>query len=291
MTAGTDRNPAALRVPSGPRSRVGAPGGRASVAPHPRRRGGRGQARRLAWIAGLAAFYAACLWVVPLDLARLWAGLPRLASWLAGSFPPDFSGPGDLAGRAAETVAIATLGTTLAAGLALPLTLFATRPVAPVPALYHPARAVLDVLRGVDGFVFALIFVAAVGLGPFAGLLGVALHSAGSVAKLWSEALEAADPAPVEAALTAGASRTAAAAVVLLPETLPQTASAVLYVWEFNIRASTVLGLVGAGGLGQELKNAVDLLDFARVLAILLVIVALVLAADRLSARLRAALL
>ena len=80
-------------------------------------------------------------------------------------------------------------------------------------------------------------------------------------------------------------------AVVLLPETLPQTASAVLYVWEFNIRASTVLGLVGAGGLGQELKNAVDLLDFARVLAILLVIVALVLAADRLSARLRAALL
>jgi phosphonate transport system permease protein len=108
---------------------------------------------------------------------------------------------------------------------------------------------------------------------------------------LWSEALEAADPAPMEAALSAGAGRAQAAAVVLVPETLPQTASAMLYVWEFNIRASTVLGLVGAGGIGQELKNAVDLLDFNRVIAILLVIVALTLAADRLSAALRRRLL
>ena len=172
--------------------------------------------------------------------------------------------------------------------LALPLALVAARPVAPVPGLYHPVRALLDALRGMDGFVFALIFVAAVGLGPFAGMIGVALHSAGSLAKLWSEALEAADPAPMEAALSAGAWHAQAAAVVLLPETLPQTASAMLYVWEFNIRASTVLGLVGAGGMGQELKNAVDLLDFSRVLAILALIVAMTLAADRLSAALRA---
>ena len=169
--------------------------------------------------------------------------------------------------------------------------MLAARPVAPVRLLYQPTRFLLDLLRGVDGFVFALIFVAAVGLGPFAGLLGIALHSAGSIAKLWSEALEAADLAPVEAALSAGASRTQAALVVLLPETLPQTVSAVLYVWEFNIRASTVLGLVGAGGLGQELKNAVDLLDFARVGAVLIIIVALVFAADRLSLKARAALL
>ncbi len=220
--------------------------------------------RRLAWLSGLAAVYAACVWAVQPDLPRLWAGLPRLAGWLAGAFPPDFSGLGDLLRRAAETVAIATLGTTLAALLALPLAVMAARPVAPLPALYHPARALLDALRGVDGFVFALVFVAAVGLGPFAGMLGVALHSAGSIGKLWSEALEAADLAPVEAAL---------------------------YVWEFNIRASTVLGLVGAGGLGQELKNAVDLLDFARVLAVLAIVVALVLAADRLSAALRRRLL
>ncbi|WP_328702766.1 phosphonate ABC transporter, permease protein PhnE [Belnapia mucosa] len=243
--------------------------------------------RRLLLLLALAALYAACIAVVQPDLPRLWAGLPRLARWLAGAFPPDFSGLPDLLRRAAETVAIATLGTSLAALLALPLALLAARPVAPLPLLYHPARALLDALRGIDGFVFALIFVAAVGLGPFAGMLGVALHSAGSIAKLWSEALETADPAPLEAALSAGGSRAQAAAVVLLPETLPQILSALLYVWEFNIRASTVLGLVGAGGLGQELKNAVDLLDFARVLAILLIIIALVLAADRLSAALR----
>ncbi len=247
--------------------------------------------RRAAWLLAAVALYGVCVWVVSPDLPRLWAGLPRLFGWLSTAFPPDFSDPGDLARRAAETVAIATLGTTLAAVAALPLVLFAARPVAPVAWLYHPVRGVLDLLRGVDGFVFALIFVAAVGLGPFAGMLGVALHSTGSIAKLWSEALETADLAPVHAALSAGASRAQAATVVLLPGALPQMASTVLYVWEFNIRASTVLGLVGAGGVGQELKNAVDLLDFARVLAILLVIVALVLAADRISARLRAALL
>jgi phosphonate transport system permease protein len=244
-----------------------------------------------AWIAGFIALQAACVWLVEPDLPRLWAGLPRLAGWIAGGFPPDFSGAGDLARRAAETVALATLGTTVAAVLALPLTLFAARPSAPVAVLYHPVRGLLDALRGIDGFVFALIFVAAVGLGPFAGMLGVALHSAGSLGKLWSEALESADPAPMEAARSAGAGRAQAAAVVLLPETLPQTASAMLYVWEFNIRASTVLGLVGAGGIGQELKNAVDLLDFNRVIAILIIIVGLTLAADRLSAALRRRLL
>ena len=247
--------------------------------------------RRAAWIVGFVALQAACVWVVQPDLGRLWAGLPRLAGWIVGGFPLDFSGLEDLLTRSAETVALATLGTTLASVLALPLALAAARPSNPWPALYHPARTLLDALRGVDGFVFALIFVAAVGLGPFAGMLGVALHSAGSLGKLWSEALEAADPAPMEAARSAGAGRAQAAAVVLLPETMPQIASSTLYVWEFNIRASTVLGLVGAGGIGQELKNAVDLLDFNRVLAILALIVGMTLTADRLSAALRARLL
>lgn len=242
------------------------------------------------WLAAVLAFHLACLWVVQPDVGRLLAGLPRLLGWFAGAFPPDFSGPGDIAWRAAETVAIATLGTSLAALMALPLTLLAARPVTPSPALRQPARAVLDALRGVDGFVFALLFVAAVGLGPFAGLLGVALHSAGSLAKLWSETLESGEPALLEAVLTSGGSRAQAAATVLVPQALPEGASALLYVWEFNIRASTVLGLVGAGGLGQELKNAVDLLDFARVLALLIVIVAMVLLADRLSAAVRARL-
>lgn len=247
--------------------------------------------RGFAVLAGIGLVYALCLWVVAPDLPRLWSGLPRLAGWLATGVPPDFSGPADLALRAGETFSIATLGTTVAAALALPMVLFASRPVAPVAWLYHPVRGILDTLRGIDAMVFALIFVAAVGLGPFAGMIGVALHSAGTIAKLWSEALETADLSPVEAAISAGASRAKAALFVLLPVTLPQTASALLYVWEFNIRASTVLGVVGAGGLGQDLKNGIDLLDFRRVLAVLIIIVAMVVTVDRLSARLRRALL
>jgi phosphonate transport system permease protein len=102
--------------------------------------------------------------------------------------------------------------------------------------------------------------------------------------------VESVDPRPAEAILSAGGTRLQVARFALIPQTIPQTTGALLYVWEFNIRASTVLGLVGAGGLGQELKNAVDLLDFNRVFAILLVIVALTLAADRISAALRRSL-
>lgn len=233
---------------------------------------------------------AGSTWMVAPDPARLAAGLPRLMGWLGGAWPPDFSGAGDIARRAGETVGIATLGTLAAGIMALPLALIATRQVTPSFALYHPLRSLLDMLRGVDGFVFALLFVAAVGLGPFAGMLGVALHSAGSVAKLWSEALENADPRPSEAILAVGGTRLHVAVCALMPQTLPQNLGSLLYVWEANIRASTVLGLVGAGGLGQELKNAVDLLDFNRVLAILIVIVALTLTADRISGALRRSL-
>lgn len=245
--------------------------------------------RALLWSA-FFVLLAGSAWVVAPDPSRLAAGLPRLMGWLAGSWPPDFSGGADIARRAGETLGIATLGTLAAALIALPMTWIATRQVTPARALYHPARGVLDGLRGVDGFVFALLFVAAVGLGPFAGMLGVALHSAGSIAKLWSEAMESADPRPSEAITAVGGTRLHVALFALVPQTLPQNIGALLYVWEFNIRASTVLGLVGAGGLGQELKNAVDLLDFNRVLAILIIIVALTLAADRISGALRRSL-
>jgi phosphonate transport system permease protein len=245
--------------------------------------------RLLGWGAFLL-LVAGSAWVVAPDPARLAAGLPRLLGWLATAWPPDFSGAPDIAWRAGETVGIATLGTLLAAGLALPMALGATRQVSPGVGLYQPIRALLDSLRGIDGFVFALLFVAAVGLGPFAGMLGVALHSAGSVAKLWSEAMENADPRPSEAILAVGGTRLHVAVFALMPQTLPQNLGGLLYVWEANIRASTVLGLVGAGGLGQELKNSVDLLDFNRVLAILMVIIALTLTADRISGALRKAL-
>lgn len=247
----------------------------------------RGLGRRLAVVCGLVLLYAACVSVSNIDLGRLAGGLPRLFGWLARSWPPNLEDLDAVIRGAAETIAIATLGTTLGAILAVPLCLLAARNVAPSLVLYYPARMILNVLRSIDTFVFALLFVAAVGLGPFSGILGLALHVAGSIAKLWSEQIEAADPRPIEALTATGASRLLVIRYGLWPMVAPGLASIVLYMWEFNIRSSTVLGLVGAGGIGQQLKNAVDLLDFSSLLTILLVILLMVTLADALSAFVR----
>ncbi|MDZ4792615.1 MAG: phosphonate ABC transporter, permease protein PhnE [Hyphomicrobiales bacterium] len=249
---------------------------------------------RLRFIALLligAAFYTFFLNVSGVSVSKLVDGLPRLANWLARAWPPDLSDLNDLLLRAAETVAIATVGTSFGAMIAAPLCFFAARNTSAGGWMYYPARWLLNALRGIDSFVFALIFVAAVGLGPFAGVLGVALHTAGSLAKLWAEAIESAEPGPLEAAVMSGASRFKVITYALLPDVLPALTSILLYMWEFNVRASTVLGIVGAGGVGQELKNSIDLLAFDRVLTIILIILVMVTSIDTFSAWLRRRLL
>lgn len=241
-------------------------------------------------IAG-AAFYILCLDLSEISIAKLWHGLPRLANWASRAWPPDLSEIGTLAYRAAETVAMATVGVSLGALISVPICFLAARNLTPSMWLHHPARWLLNVLRGIDAFVFALIFVAAVGLGPFAGVLGIALHVAGSIAKLWAEQIEAAEPGPLEAATMSGASWLKVALYALLPDVMPSLTSILLYMWEFNIRSSTVLGVVGAGGIGQELKNSMDLLQFDRLLTILLIILAMVTAIDALTGWLRRKLL
>lgn len=233
------------------------------------------------------AFYALCLSVAEVSLSRLWEGLPRLATWIGRSWPPDLSELDVLIRRGLETVAMATIGVSFGAIIAAPICLLAARNVGASPVFSLPARWLLNALRGIDSFVFALIFVAAVGLGPFAGVLGIALHTAGSIAKLWAEAIEATENGPVEAAQMSGAGRLRVFLHAQMPDVMPQLSSILLYMWEFNVRASTVLGVVGAGGIGQELKNSVDLLLFDRVLTILLVILAMVTLIDQLSAWLR----
>ena len=238
-----------------------------------------------------AAFYLACLHFAEINLGKLWEGLPRLAKWAGRAWPPDFSELTTLLHRAAETVAMATVGMSFGAALAVPLCVLSARNTSPSAWLYYPARWFLNILRGIDSFVFALIFVAAVGLGPFAGVLGIALHAAGSIAKLWAEAIEAVEPGPIEATTMSGAGHHKVIVYAMLPDVMPALISILLYLWEFNVRASTVLGIVGAGGIGQELKNSVDLLIFDRVFAILLIILAMVTAIDQLSNWLRQRLL
>src|SRR5437660_5127618 len=203
-----------------------------------------------------------------------------MLTWIGRSWPPDTRELPIFIQRCAETVAMATMGTTIATVLALPVCVFASRNLTPWPPLYYPTRWFLNALRGIDSFVFALIFVAAVGLGPFAGVLGVGLHTWGSTAKLWAEAIENIPAGPLEAAAVTGASRVKVLAFALVPDVAPVMLSIGLFWWEFNVRASTVLGVVGAGGIGQELKNSMDLLDFPRLLTILVIILAMVTVID-----------
>lgn len=246
-----------------------------------------GRLRFLLVVAGLAAFYTLSWHLARVDPAKLWTGLPKMAGWAAKAWPPATDELPVLAWRVAETVAMAAVGTTVAALLALPVCILAARNVTPSLALYYPARWLLNALRGIDSFVFALLFVAAVGLGPFAGVLGIALHTWGSTAKLWAEGIENIQPGPLEAAAATGASRLKVVAFALLPDALPGMVSVGLFWWEFNVRASTVLGVVGAGGIGQELKNSMDLLDFPRLATVIGLILVMVTVIDFFSERVR----
>ena len=238
-------------------------------------------------VALVAAFYLLAGYLVHFDLGRLASGLPKLGRWIVGAWPPDFAELPLFLRRTGETVAMAAIGTTLAVLIALPLAVLASRNITPFPRLHYPTRWLLNALRGIDSFVFALLFVAAVGLGPFAGVLGIAFHTSGTAAKFFADQIESTNLGPYEAIRAAGASGPAAVSFALVPDILPLMLSTSLFWWEFNVRASTVLGVVGAGGIGQELKNSMDLLDFSRLFTIIAVILVAVTAIDWFSGWLR----
>ena len=238
-------------------------------------------------VAAIVAFYLVAADLAQLDLGKLGMGLPKLWDWLSRAWPPRFDELPLFLWRTAETVAMAAIGTTLATLIGLPFAILASRNITPLPWLYFPTRWFLNALRGIDSFVFALLFVAAVWLGPFAGVLGIMLHTAGTAAKFFADQIESTDLGPHDAIRATGAGRLTALTYGLLPDILPLLLSTSLFWLEFNVRASTVLGVVGAGGIGQELKNSMDLLDFSRLFTIIAVILIVVTALDWLSGWLR----
>jgi phosphonate transport system permease protein len=195
-------------------------------------------------------------------------------------------------GRATwTTFQIATLGSLLAALLALPLGLLSARNLRAPRPLAWAASSVLDVSRAIHTLVFGLVLVGIVGLGPTAGILAIALHSMGTYGKLYAESIETLDMGAVDAVRATGARPSEVFFSAVWPSVLPQFVSNHLYVWEFNIRDSTILGLIGAGGLGLLISEAVSLFQWSRLASILLVVVALVTVFDALSRRIRQALL
>ena len=188
------------------------------------------------------------------------------------------------------TLQIATLGSLLAAVLALPFGLLAARNLGAPRLLAWAAKAVLDTARAIHTLVFGLVLVGIVGLGPTAGILAIALHSMGTCGKLYAESIEALDMASIDAVRATGASPAQVFFNAVWPAVLPQFVGNHLYVWEFNIRDSTILGLIGAGGLGLLISEAVSLFQWSRLATIVLVVIALVMAFDALSRRIRRAL-
>lgn len=232
-------------------------------------------------------FVAVCVIVAKVDPVALVKGMPRLFEWASTAWPPYAKELDVIAFRAFETVAIATVGTLAAAVLAAPLAMLVANNTAPLPWLAMPLRWFANACRGIDTVVFALLFVAAVGLGSFAGVLGMIVHSLGVLIKLNSEAIETLPRAPLEAAAMSGAAPAKVMSHAVLPALLPNLASVSLYVWEANVRTSTVLGIVGAGGIGMEIKAAIDLLDFQRLFTLTAAVLLMVTLIDQLSAWLR----
>ena len=189
------------------------------------------------------------------------------------------------------TLRIATLGSLLAALIALPVGVLAARNLrAPMP-LAVLAQGVLNVTRAVHTLVFGLVLVGIVGLGPTAGILAIALHSMGTYGKLYAEAIETLDMAAVEAVQAVGATPPQVFFQAVWPAVLPQFVSSHLYIWEYNIRDSTILGLIGAGGLGLLISEATSLFQWGRLATLLLVVIAMVMLFDAASRRIRQALL
>lgn len=238
---------------------------------------------RCALAAAVIALVSLSIWLAHVDLAALWSGMPVLGSWALRMFPPDLSELMVLVQRTFETIGMGIAGTLFAAVLAIPLTLCGTRQLYLGEVTYQFSRFLMNCSRGIDSFIFAILFVAAVGLGPFAGVIGIALHSCGNIAKLWSEAIDNLDKRPALALRVMDVSKSSVWRYAILPAATPSLLSSLLYVFEANVRSSTVLGLVGAGGIGQELKNSVDLLLLDRLGTILILILISVTLIDRVS--------
>jgi phosphonate transport system permease protein len=223
------------------------------------------------------------------SLGRMIEGLPFMWDFLRRMVPPDFSVLGNAVRGAMETIQIAVVGTAVAALLALPLGFAAARNAAP-PWLFYWARSLLNAFRAVDTLVYALFFVAAVGLGPFPGVLAVMVYTATVLAKLYSEAIEAIEPGPVDAVRATGATTLQVLRWGVLPQLVPQFLSFTLYRFETNIRAAAVLGFVGAGGIGFYNQTYLRLLNYPAAATVLLVLIVLVMIVDFASSRLRARL-
>jgi phosphonate transport system permease protein len=240
---------------------------------------------------------------------ELVAGIPNIIDFIVRLFPPDF----DVAPTTIpiwgifqpafgesitlnlprsipyiiETLQMGIIGTVLGVLLSIPFGLLAARNITPHPIVYQVTRMILNINRAIPELIFALIFVAAVGLGPFGGVLALAVGSIGSLAKLYAESIEQIDPQQVLAVRATGANGAQAFRFGVLPQALPLMATYSLLLFEHNVRSATILGLVGAGGVGFILQKYLSLFQYRELMGTLLFIIIMVTIIDRASDYLR----
>ena len=223
----------------------------------------------------------------PLDLI---ADSGNMATYARDFFPPDFRDWRAYVSEMIVTVQIALWGTALAVLCAVPFGLLCSANIAPV-WIHQPVRRLMDSFRAINEMVFAMLFIVAVGLGPFAGVLALWIHTTGVLAKLFSEAVESIDPRPVEGIRATGANVLEEIVYGVIPQVMPLWVSYSLYRFESNVRSASVVGMVGAGGIGVILYEVIRSFQYAETTAVMLIIIVFVTLIDLASARIRKTLI
>ncbi len=224
---------------------------------------------------------------IDFDVPRLLTNLTRGASILAEFWPPDFGILPRTVGPILETVQMAIIASVIGCGLALPVAFLASRVTTPNTVSLVLDRTLLSVVRALPDILYALIFVAALGIGPLPGILALILFNIGVVAKLLSETVDGVDPGPGEAARAAGGNRLQTVRWAVLPQVLPNYVAYSLYAFELNIRASAVLGIVGAGGIGNLINETRRFFQYDQLMVVVIEIFVLVIVVEIISIWLR----
>lgn len=221
-----------------------------------------------------------------LSFVELIQGSGNMIEYVGRYFPPDFTDWRFYLSDILETIGMGIWGTLTAAIVAVPLSIMAADNIAPIWLVFL-IRRFMDAMRAINEVVFALIFVVAVGLGPFAGVLALFVHTSGTLGKLFSEAIEAIEPGPVEGIRATGASKIQEIIFGVIPQVIPLWTSFTLYRFEANVRAASVLGIVGAGGIGVSLYQSFRAFKYGKVCAILIILISAVAIIDTISAKVR----
>jgi len=244
--------------------------------------------RTLVRLVVLAAVVLVAFWLTQLfDFKRLAEGIPAFLQIVSEMLPPDFTRWQAWARPLLDTFAMSIAGTAFAVIFSIPLAFLAASNTTPNRFVYHATRLLLNFFRSIPELIKGIILVAAVGFGVLPGVLALGLHSIGMVGKFFAEAIEHVDPKPIEAARAAGATPIQVIWHAILPQVLPQMSDTVIYRWEYNFRASVVLGAVGAGGIGTELLSSLRIMDYQQVAAILICILVCVTIVDAIGMGLR----